>query len=85
MPEELVALVANRMSAVNATIASDPLLGESYQVGHSFFCPVGDDFSNLNRQWYDGIVKTEVAPLLREYWFDNPKRASEAEGALLAP
>jgi 5-methylcytosine-specific restriction enzyme B len=85
MPEELVSLVANRMSALNETIASDPLLGESYQVGHSFFCPVGDDFSDLNREWYDGIVKTEVAPLLREYWFDNPKRASEAEGALLAP
>jgi 5-methylcytosine-specific restriction protein B len=85
MPEELVSLVSSRMSALNATISSDPLLGESYQVGHSFFCPVGEDFSDLTREWYEGIVKTEVAPLLREYWFDNPKRASEAEGALLAP
>lgn len=85
MPDALVSLVSSRMSALNAMIASDPLLGESYQVGHSFFCPVGDDFSDLDRAWYDSIVNTEVLPLLREYWFDNPKRASEAEGALLAP
>jgi 5-methylcytosine-specific restriction protein B len=85
MPDALVSLVSSRMSTLNAMISSDPLLGESYQVGHSFFCPVGEDFSDLNRVWYEGIVKTEIAPLLREYWFDNPKRASEAEGALLAP
>ena len=85
MPDALVSLVSSRMSTLNAMISSDPLLGESYQVGHSFFCPVGEDFSDLNRVWYEGIVKTEIAPLLHEYWFDNPKRASEAEGALLAP
>jgi 5-methylcytosine-specific restriction protein B len=85
MPATLVALVTNRMVQLNKTIADDNLLGESFQVGHSFFCPIGDDFSDLDRSWYEGIVRTEVLPLLREYWFDNPKRAREAEEALLAP
>jgi 5-methylcytosine-specific restriction protein B len=85
MQATLVALVTNRMVQLNKTIADDNLLGESFQVGHSFFCPIGDDFSDLDRSWYEGIVRTEVLPLLREYWFDNPKRAREAEEALLAP
>jgi 5-methylcytosine-specific restriction protein B len=85
MPATLVALVTNRMVQLNKMIADDNLLGESFQVGHSFFCPIGDDFSDLDRSWYEGIVRTEVLPLLREYWFDNPKRAREAEEALLAP
>jgi hypothetical protein len=29
----------------------------------------------LDEVWYQRIVKTEVAPLLREYWFDKPKQA----------
>ena len=72
------------MTSLNDEIASDPLLGENYQVGHSFFCPHGSDFTELGRDWYVGIVETEIAPLLREYWFDDAKRASEARERLLA-
>ena len=25
--------------------------------------------------WYEDIVKTQIEPLLREYWFDRPKEA----------
>jgi hypothetical protein len=30
------------------------------------------------------VVRTEIIPLLKEYWFDNPKHAEEAEKKLLA-
>jgi hypothetical protein len=29
------------------------------------------------------VVKTEVEPLLREYWFDRPKQAQEMVDQLL--
>lgn len=84
MDQGLVDLIVKRLSALNTTIAADPLLGEHYQVGHSFFCPKGVDFTGLDRAWFEGIVETEIAPLLEEYWFDNRRRAEEAHQALLA-
>ena len=85
MDAGLVNLVDSRMGFLNKEIADDPLLGENYQIGHSFFCPKGNDFTALNRSWYDRIVSTEIVPLLKEYWFDNSKRADEVTKALLAP
>lgn len=80
----LVDLIVDRLSALNREIRDDALLGVNYQVGHSFFCPKGTNFSELDRTWYEAIVRTEVAPLLREYWFDNGKRAQQACERLLA-
>lgn len=84
MPPELIDLITSRMSALNREIKDDPLLGENYQIGHSYFCPKGDDFATLDQAWYRDIVETEIAPLLKEYWFDNPSKANEAIKRLLA-
>jgi 5-methylcytosine-specific restriction protein B len=84
MNAELVQLIVDKMSALNRTIREDPLLGENYQIGHSFFCPKGDNFSGLDQNWYLGIVQTEIVPLLKEYWFDNPQKSEDAERGLLA-
>jgi 5-methylcytosine-specific restriction enzyme B len=84
----LVDLIIQRMSALNAIIRSDPLLGVNYEVGHSFFCPKGErlsDFSELDEAWYRSIIETEIVPLLREYWYDNIDRVEEARGRLLLP
>ena len=83
MDPELAQLIIDRMSALNQQIADDSLLGENYQVGHSFFCPRGDDFSGLDRRWYDTIVRMEIGPLLHEYWFDNTSKAEDAYEKLL--
>jgi 5-methylcytosine-specific restriction protein B len=84
MKPELIDLIISRMSELNRQIKNDPLLGENYQIGHSYFTPRGDDFSALDKAWYHSIVRTEIIPLLKEYWFDNPKKAEEAEARLLA-
>ncbi|MFM8423800.1 MAG: AAA family ATPase, partial [Chloroflexota bacterium] len=84
MQTELVNLIIERLSALNKQIKEDSLLGENYQIGHSFFCPKGDNFAGLDKSWYQGIVRTEITPLLKEYWFDNPSKADEAERRLLA-
>lgn len=83
MPQDVVELITSRMGELNQTIKEDPLLGENYQIGHSYFCPKGDNFASLNERWFTGIVQTEIAPLLKEYWFDNPQRADEVIRKLL--
>lgn len=85
MKPGLIDLIVNRMNGLNQEICDDPLLGENYQVGHSFFCPKGSDFSGLNRNWYDGVIETEIVPLIKEYWFDNADRAKGVSERLLAP
>ncbi len=84
MESPLVDLIVQRIGALNQEIRDDALLGENYQIGHSFFCPKGTNFSGLSRAWYDAVVQTEIIPLLREYWFDNGKRADQASERLLA-
>lgn len=84
MNPQLVEMIIKKMKSLNHKIKEDAMLGENYQIGHSFFCPKGDDFSNLNETWYTSIVKTEIIPLLKEYWFDNPKKAEDAGNELLA-
>ena len=84
MAPQLVNLIIERMTALNKEIKEEPLLGENYQIGHSFFCPKGDNFAGLDRNWFYGIVRTEIVPLLKEYWFDNQAKAEEAERRFLA-
>ena len=84
MKPQLVDLIVTRMSELNQTVKDDPLLGENYQIGHSYFTPRGDNFASLDLNWYRSIVHTEIVPLLKEYWFDNPRKADEAEARLLA-
>jgi len=85
MREELVRLIIDRMVSLNQEIAEDVLLGDNYQIGHSFFCPKGNNFEGLDRKWYEAIIQTEIAPLLREYWFDNSKRTEQIIGKLFVP
>lgn len=84
MKPRLVERITQRMSALNRAIKADPLLGENYLIGHSYFCPKGESFAKLDEAWYRSIVRTEIVPLLKEYWFDNPKKAEDAERELLA-
>lgn len=84
MDERLCQLIITRMTALNARISEDTQLGPAFCVGHSYFCPSGNDFSGLDDRWYRDIVKTEIVPLLKEYWYDAPDKAKSAEDELLA-
>ena len=74
--ENLVDTIIAKLTTLNKFIGneSESDLGNGYRIGHSYFCttPKGDP-----RQWYEMIVKYEIAPLLKEYWWDNSKRADE--------
>ena len=84
MNDVLIHRIVKSMTALNEEITADPQLGSSFRIGHSFFCPTGKDFSAKDNDWYAGVVRTEIGPLLREYWYDNRAKADSAIDRLLA-
>ena len=73
---------SDRMGKLNARITNDNELGRGFQIGHSYFVPGKDD--RPSETWYQHIVDTQIAPLLREYWFDSPEDVEKAVGKLTA-
>jgi hypothetical protein len=61
-----------RIGRLNEAIAKDTSnLGPGFCVGHSYFTQIKsmDDYLE--------VIRFQIAPLLREYWFDAPKKAEE--------
>jgi hypothetical protein len=82
--DELITTLIERIAALNSEIVADVAnLGPGFAIGHSFFCggPLG---SEDGAEWYERVVRTEIAPLLREYWFDAPAKAEQWTAQLLA-
>lgn len=71
---DMIQTIIARLTTLNETIAEDTHnLGKGYRIGHSFFCP--DQDSTANEDWYRDVVNFEIAPLLREYWMDDERKA----------
>ena len=71
----LVDRIVKRMSVLNDRIAHDTTnLGPGFCIGHSFFCASLEGM-RLDEEWYRRVISTEIEPLLKEYWFDNPSEA----------
>ncbi len=70
----LIERIADRMNNLNKHISDDPNLGRGFVVGHSYFCniPAAPD-----EKWFKQVIDNEIAPLLREYWFDDDAKATE--------
>ena len=58
---------------LNEDIARDESLGEGFCVGHSYFCNLTEATDSALRE----IVEYELAPLLKEYWYDNRTKAAD--------
>ena len=69
------------MAALNQEIAADRALGAQFQIGHSYVTP-HEPVANP-QTWFEGVVHSEIGPLLHEYWFDAPDRADAAIAKLL--
>lgn len=79
----LVDKIVSRVTTLNRKISEDKKdLGKGYCVGHSFFVPNGTE-QPLDDTWYNETVRLEIAPLLREYWFDNEDLAEKEIISLL--
>ncbi|OWT33320.1 hypothetical protein BGI41_02985 [Methanobrevibacter sp. 87.7] len=56
---------------LNNEIKEDEVLGEGFQIGHSYFCNLKKDTIDKNLKY---IINFEIIPLLKEYWFDEPNK-----------
>jgi len=81
--KKLTKKIVDRLTDLNDTISGDEkYLGKGYKIGHSYFCP-DDDSIVPNDAWYERVIKFEIEPLLKEYWFDDIERAdNEIENLL---
>lgn len=55
---------------INEDIAQDEALGRGFRIGHSYFTGLT---SASDEELLD-IIECELAPLLEEYWVENPKK-----------
>ncbi len=78
--------IRTRLEALNRQIREHPQLGAGFQIGHSYFCrpPKGLADAAAWNGWYTDVLRYEIEPLLREYWFDDAERARNALAALRA-
>lgn len=59
--------VINTINELNEEISNDASLGDGFMIGHSYFCNlIGNYEENLK-----SILKFDIIPMIREYWFDN--------------
>ena len=73
--------IISKLNILNERIRKDKNLGEGFLIGHSFFCNVN---SMNEKEWFEDIVKFEIAPLLEEYWFDDITKAEKEVDFLLS-
>jgi 5-methylcytosine-specific restriction enzyme B len=76
--EELVKKIQLKLGRLNAEIEKDVNLGKGFRIGHSYF----SQFENKDN-WYKEVIQYEVEPLLKEYWFDEEKKAQNFVDELL--
>jgi hypothetical protein len=80
---DFVTHIVERLTLLNNEIAMDTAnLGPGFMIGHSYFC-AGPTDGESESEWYRRVIKTEIMPLLHEYWFDNSNRADSWKNQLL--
>jgi 5-methylcytosine-specific restriction enzyme B len=79
VPIDLINHIKSRVGALNEKIEKDADLGTGFLIGHSFFCP-DTPLMGTHATWYQRVIDTEIAPLLKGYWFD--KKASQIADAV---
>ncbi|OBA80110.1 AAA family ATPase [Mycobacterium sp. 1164966.3] len=78
----LVETIRSRIHDLNTTIAEDRMLGPNFVIGQSFLTPL--QAQSDGKDWYFGVIDTQIGPQLQEYWFDASEKAEAAIAALKA-
>ncbi|MBW1702069.1 MAG: EVE domain-containing protein [Deltaproteobacteria bacterium] len=80
---EIIAKIVDRMTQLNDTINEDTKnLGSGYRIGHSYFCPDSKK-EKYDEEWYHSVIRSEIEPLLKEYWFDDNQKVEKLVKFLL--
>ena len=65
--------VVEAIVKLNTEIANDDSLGPGFCIGHSYFC----DQESISKEWLKNVVDYDIAPMLKEYWFDEPEKSKK--------
>lgn len=63
----------SEIEKLNEAIRDDDSLGEGFCIGHSYFCGLNE----VTDSTLEDIIKFELIPLLKEYWFDEPQKIKD--------
>ena len=80
---EDVSTIEQRMSALNNEIEDDRSLGQQFRIGHSYVTPQAGLTGANALNWFRDVARTEIIPLLEEYWFDAPDKVKASAQRLL--
>lgn len=82
--KDIAKKVNDRFKKLNEKIADEDTsgLGKDFCIGHSYFC-IAPVEGQTAEQWYEDIIKYEIAPLLDEYWWDDKNKAKDCKDELL--
>jgi 5-methylcytosine-specific restriction enzyme B len=83
LDSQVIDFIKGRIEDLNKSIAEAPSLGPQFRIGHSCVTPDQDERVTDGRIWFRSKVKTEIGPLLDEYWYDAPDTAKKARADLV--
>ena len=75
--------IQQRFLELNTEIKNDQNLGSHFRIGHSYVTPPNGVAVHDARHWFRQVVKTEIGPLLDEYWYDSLEKSLNAQKKLL--
>lgn len=64
--------VVRTITELNQDIIDDPALGKGFCIGHSYLC--GTSKEKIKDEWLRAVLRYDIIPLLKEYWFDEPEK-----------
>lgn len=79
-PTSKLGKLLDEIKNLNEDIKEDASLGPGFRIGHSYFCN-SEAVTGVN---LSNIVEYEIIPMLEEYWFDNPAKATDWSARLRA-
>lgn len=77
--DDIIYKIITKFTYLNNEISNDLSLGKEFKIGHSYFC----NCENMNIDNYNNIIKYEIAPMIKEYWFDDEEKANNYIDKLL--
>ena len=85
LPDAMADSIVSRMHSLNSMISTDPTLGIGFQIGHSYFCRDGTQtagpWDGDATIWWEDVIRHEVDPLIKEYWYDSPAELERARSS----
>ncbi|EKF9834436.1 AAA family ATPase [Vibrio cholerae] len=81
--EDFLQSIEQRIVSLNNEISKDRNLGPQFKIGHSYVTPPLNTKIEDAAAWFQGVVETEIGPLLEEYWFYDIERAIKSKDALV--